>query len=156
MFAGDNGGYAEYLQNAKGDTVKVRAGDGVHFDTAGGDLIAREVLKQLNRLFDLTTWRTTQDVVTTYVALLRAVNVGGKNRLPMAELRATLDAHRLEDVSTVLQSGNVLFRSAETEQAAATTVGDAIEEAFGFRVGVVVRSAGELVGSRRPQSVPRS
>ena len=49
MFAGDDGGFAEYLQNAKGDTVKVRAGDGVHFDTAGGDLIAREVLKQLNQ-----------------------------------------------------------------------------------------------------------
>jgi len=57
MFAGDNGGFAEYLQNAAGDTVKVRAGDGVHFDTAGGDLIAREVLKQLNELFDLTSWR---------------------------------------------------------------------------------------------------
>ncbi len=57
MFAGDNGGFAEYLQNAKGDMVKVRAGDGVHFDTAGGDLIAREVLKQLNKLFDLTSWR---------------------------------------------------------------------------------------------------
>ncbi len=57
MFAGENGGFAEYMQNAKGDTVKVRTGDGVHFDTAGGDLIAREVLKQLNRLFDLTSWR---------------------------------------------------------------------------------------------------
>ncbi len=57
MFAGDNGGFVEYLENAKGDTVKVRAGDGVHFDTEGGDLIAREVLKQLNELFDLTSWR---------------------------------------------------------------------------------------------------
>ena len=37
--------------------MKVRAGDGVHFDAAGGDLIAREVLKQLNKLFDLTSWR---------------------------------------------------------------------------------------------------
>jgi hypothetical protein len=58
MFAGDNGGFVEYLDNAAGDTVKVRAGDGVHFDTGGGDLIAREVLKQLNQLFDLTSWRT--------------------------------------------------------------------------------------------------
>jgi hypothetical protein len=57
MFAGDDGGFAEYLQNDKGDTIKVRAGDGVHFDTAGGDMIAREVLKQLNTLFDLTSWR---------------------------------------------------------------------------------------------------
>jgi len=60
MFAGDTGGFAEYLENAKGDTVKVRAGDGVHFDTAGGDIIAREVLKQLNKLFDLTSWRNKQ------------------------------------------------------------------------------------------------
>ncbi len=57
MFAGENGGFSEYLENASGDPVKVRAGDGVHFDTAGGDLIAREVLKQLNELFDLTSWR---------------------------------------------------------------------------------------------------
>jgi hypothetical protein len=57
MFAGDTGGFVEYLENAKGDTVKVRAGDGVHFDTAGGDLIAREVMKQLNKQFDLTSWR---------------------------------------------------------------------------------------------------
>jgi hypothetical protein len=57
MFAGDTGGFVEYLENAKGDTVKVRAGDGVHFDPEGGDIIAREVLKQLNKEFDLTSWR---------------------------------------------------------------------------------------------------
>jgi hypothetical protein len=60
MFAGDDGGFAEYLENDKGDTVKVRAGDGVHFETAGGDMIAREVLKQLNLRFDLTSWRKQQ------------------------------------------------------------------------------------------------
>jgi hypothetical protein len=60
MFAGDDGGFAEYLQNDKGDTIKVRAGDGVHFEPAGGDLIAREVLKQLNIRFDLTSWRKQQ------------------------------------------------------------------------------------------------
>jgi len=59
MFAGDTGGFAEYLENAKGDKVKVRAGDGVHFDSEGGDIIAREVLKQLNTMFDLTSWRRT-------------------------------------------------------------------------------------------------
>ena len=57
MFAGNDGGFTEYLQNDKGDTIKVRAGDGVHFDTAGGEMIAREVLKQLNTAFDLTSWR---------------------------------------------------------------------------------------------------
>jgi len=57
MFAGDNGGYAEYLPNATGTLVKMRAGDGVHFERAGGDLIAREVLKALNKTYDLTSWR---------------------------------------------------------------------------------------------------
>jgi hypothetical protein len=57
MFAGDNGGFTEYLENGKGDSIKVRAGDGVHFDVAGGDMIAREVLRRLNTVFDLTSWR---------------------------------------------------------------------------------------------------
>ena len=61
MFAGNTGGFTEFLENAKGDTIKVRAGDGVHFDTAGGDMIAREVLKQLNATFDLTSWRRASD-----------------------------------------------------------------------------------------------
>ena len=57
MFAGDNGGYAEYLPNATGKLVKMRAGDGVHFEREGGDVIAREVLKALNKTYDLTSWR---------------------------------------------------------------------------------------------------
>jgi len=91
-------------------------------------------------------------VAEAYVALLRAVNVGGKNRLPMAELRAALSACGLERVSTVLQSGNVLFRSAESERVLAEQVGDAIEEAFGLRVDIVIRSAAELasVAGRNP------
>jgi hypothetical protein len=36
------------------------AGDGTHFDTAGGDMIAREVLRQLNKVYDLTSWRHKQ------------------------------------------------------------------------------------------------
>jgi uncharacterized protein (DUF1697 family) len=90
--------------------------------------------------------------MTPYVAFLRAVNVGGKNRLSMAELRTALTARGLEHVSTVLQSGNVLFHSAEPEHAAATTVGDTIEEAFGMSIGVVVRAAAELtaIADRNP------
>jgi uncharacterized protein len=59
MFAGDDGGYAEYLPNAAGNLVKVRAADGVHFEREGGDIIAREVLKALNKAYDLTSWRKT-------------------------------------------------------------------------------------------------
>ncbi len=56
-FASDTGGYTEYLEDTSGRLIKVRAADGVHFERAGGDMIAREVLRQLNRVFDLTSWR---------------------------------------------------------------------------------------------------
>jgi hypothetical protein len=51
------GGYAEYLPKPDGTLVKVRSGDGVHFEPAGGDIIARLVLKALNQRFDLTSWK---------------------------------------------------------------------------------------------------
>ena len=57
MFAGDDGGYAEFLPDGAGRLRKVRAGDGVHFERDGGDMIAREVLKVLNRAYDLTSWK---------------------------------------------------------------------------------------------------
>ena len=60
MFAGDDGGYTQDLPNGSGQLEKVRAGDGVHFERAGGDMIARIVLKELNKVFDLTSWRKKQ------------------------------------------------------------------------------------------------
>jgi len=56
-FAGDDGGYTEYLADPNGNLRKVRAGDGVHFESEGGDIVARDVLKTLNRAYDLTSWR---------------------------------------------------------------------------------------------------
>jgi hypothetical protein len=60
-FASDTGGYTEYLSQTDGSVTKVRAQDGVHFERAGGDMIAREVLKRLNKAFDLTSWRKAKD-----------------------------------------------------------------------------------------------
>ena len=57
FFAGDDGGYSEYLTNPSGTLVKMRADDGVHFERAAGDLIARKVLSLLNQRYDLTSWR---------------------------------------------------------------------------------------------------
>ncbi len=57
LFAGPDGGYAESVAGSTGGDVKVRASDGVHFERAGGDMIAREVLKALNQKFDLTSWK---------------------------------------------------------------------------------------------------
>ena len=85
--------------------------------------------------------------MTTYVAFLRGVNVGGKNRLPMAELREALTARGFAGISTMLQSGNVLLSSADSEGGVAASIGDAIEDAFGLRIGVVTRSAADLAAA---------
>ena len=61
FFAGDDGGYAQYVSDPSGKLVKMRADDGVHFERPAGDLIAREVLRRLNRRFDLTSWRNRSD-----------------------------------------------------------------------------------------------
>jgi uncharacterized protein (DUF1697 family) len=80
-----------------------------------------------------------------YVAFLRAVNVGGKNRLPMKDLAAMFGGAGCADVVTYIQSGNVVFRATE---ACAARVPAAVEKAvadrFAFRSPVVVRSAAEL------------
>ncbi|HUK44619.1 MAG TPA: DUF459 domain-containing protein [Gaiellaceae bacterium] len=57
LFAGPNGGYAEYLEDLAGNMVDVRAPDGVHLAPAGADIVARQVLKDLNVAYDLTSWR---------------------------------------------------------------------------------------------------
>jgi hypothetical protein len=51
------GAYAEYLPDEQGKLVDVRAPDGVHFENAGGDIVARQILKVLNKQFDLTSWK---------------------------------------------------------------------------------------------------
>lgn len=91
--------------------------------------------------------------MTTYVALLRGVNVGGHNRVPMAELRKALADKGFGDVRTYLQSGNAVFtsRSRPPEQLAAT-VHDAIAHDLGIDCAVLVRSGAELadVVARNP------
>jgi uncharacterized protein (DUF1697 family) len=83
--------------------------------------------------------------MSAYAALLRAVNVTGRNRVPMAELRVALEALGLEDVVTYVQSGNVVFRSPSgTAAELAAAIARQIDEVFGLRIGVVVRSKAEL------------
>jgi uncharacterized protein len=57
MLDSKQGGYAEYLRNASGRLVLMRARDGVHYQPAAGDLIARTILQRLNGVYDLTSWR---------------------------------------------------------------------------------------------------
>ena len=83
-------------------------------------------------------------LMTIYIALLRGVNVGGKNRIKMAELRRTLEELGLCQVQTYIQSGNVLFQSEDEEETLRKRIEHAIEVACGFPVTVVLRTAGEL------------
>jgi len=57
FFAGDDGGYSQYIADDTGKLVKMRADDGVHFERAAGDLIAETVLERLGERYDLTSWR---------------------------------------------------------------------------------------------------
>lgn len=83
--------------------------------------------------------------MTRYVALLRAVNVGGNNKVPMARLRELAEGLGYTDVATYVQSGNLVL-SAATKKAAdvETAVADAIRTDLGVDVAVVVRSRDEL------------
>ena len=80
-----------------------------------------------------------------YVALLRGINVGGHRRVPMQELREALTALPFRNVETYIQSGNVLFETrAGDEERLRARIENVIEEAFGFDVVVMVRSADEI------------
>jgi uncharacterized protein (DUF1697 family) len=84
----------------------------------------------------------------THVALLRGINVGGNNKVAMADLRDTVAALGHTGVSTYIQSGNVLFTArdgaAQDTAALAADLERAIAEAFGLRLRVVVLSREEL------------
>ena len=82
----------------------------------------------------------------TYVALLRAVNVGGTGKLPMSDLKALCERAGFARVETYIASGNVVFEAEATEAAVRTTLEAALAEYAGQPVGVLIRTAGELAG----------
>jgi len=82
--------------------------------------------------------------MTHYVALLRAVNVGGTGKLPMAELRAMAEAAGFTRVRTYIASGNLLFDSAFDEGAVKAALEAALAAYAGKPVGVIVRTAQEM------------
>ena len=83
--------------------------------------------------------------MASHVALLRGINVGGRNKVPMADLREVVASLGHTGVTTYIQSGNVLFSSAETDTAKlAAALEAAIAERFGIWASVVVLSRAEL------------
>src|SRR5215218_8748885 len=90
--------------------------------------------------------------MTSYVALLRAVNVGGTGKLPMADLKALCEAAGFQAVRTYIASGNVLFRSGVDEPAVKAALEARLLAYAGKPVGVLVRTAAEIaeVVARNP------
>ncbi len=82
--------------------------------------------------------------MTTYVALLRAVNVGGTGLLPMKDLAALCTGLGFANVRTYIQSGNVVLRSNLSEQRIRKVLEAALAERLGKPVDVMIRSASEL------------
>ncbi len=97
------------------------------------------------------------DSVTTFVALLRGINVGGNKRVPMAALRELLEGLGYLDVRTLLQSGNAVFSSAGKAGSLEKDIEVALSSRFGFDARVLVRTGAELAtvaaGNPWPEAV---
>ena len=82
--------------------------------------------------------------MSVHLALLRGVNVGGNNLLPMRALKAIFERAGGRDVETHIQSGNVIFAAESAPEAVAARAGAAIERDFGFKPAILCRSAARL------------
>lgn len=82
--------------------------------------------------------------MTEYVALLRAVNVGGTGKLPITTLGQMCETIGFERVKTYIASGNVVFRSDGSEDQVRSALEEQLQAYAGKRVGVIVRTASEI------------
>ncbi len=80
----------------------------------------------------------------SFVALLRAVNVGGTGRLPMSDLKAICEAIGFQSVRTYIASGNVVFRSEWSERGVKAALESHLQAYAGKPVGVAVRTAQQM------------
>ena len=96
----------------------------------------------------------------THIALLRGINVGGHNKLPMADLRDLFDQLGHTGVATYVQSGNVLFSPAGTsdEHTLVRAITAAIQDRFAYDVPVIVRTIEQLatVAAAHPYSAAQA
>lgn len=79
-----------------------------------------------------------------YVALLRGINVGGRNKVAMADLRDSFEEHGYGAVRTYIQSGNVLFETANAARSLEDEIEALLERRYGVPLVVVVRSHAQL------------
>ncbi|HVY64275.1 MAG TPA: DUF1697 domain-containing protein [Gammaproteobacteria bacterium] len=97
--------------------------------------------------------------MTVFISMLRAVNVGGTSRIRMEPLRTAYEAMGFRDVRSLLQSGNVLFRSSVRDRAQLSRrIGQELERRFGLEIEVVIRTLAELesIFERSPVLSPQA
>ena len=84
--------------------------------------------------------------LTKYIAFLRGINVGGHHKVPMAELRKVLETMSFHNVTTLLNSGNVIFETQSSEPAELSErVAEQLEKVFNFPVPTIVIPADSLI-----------
>jgi uncharacterized protein (DUF1697 family) len=82
--------------------------------------------------------------MSEWVALLRGINVGGKNLIKMADLKTCFEAGGFSRVATYIQSGNVLFTAAGSSAALCRRIEATLGKTFGYRASVVLRTRTQL------------
>ncbi len=82
--------------------------------------------------------------MTIYIAFLRGINVGGKNRIKMADLKSMFEAMGLWRVETYIQSGNIIFETEEKEEDLRIKIEQELKNNFSIVTNVILRSAQEL------------
>ena len=79
-----------------------------------------------------------------YIILLRGINVSGKNKIPMLDLRTLLNDLEYQNVQTYIQSGNIILESTFSKNETSQRINKSIKEKFGFDIPVIVRTIPEL------------
>lgn len=87
--------------------------------------------------------------MTIYVALLRGINVGGHNKIKMAELREVLEKAGCKQVQTYIQSGNVILASDLDADSLQDLIEKEINSAFGLNIPVIIRSGADFTAILR-------
>jgi uncharacterized protein (DUF1697 family) len=87
--------------------------------------------------------------VGTYIAMVRSINVGGRNRVSMADLSAVVSSLGFGDVATYVQSGNLVFTGPGTPAAVSAAIEDRIAADLSLTVPVIVRTKSQLKGVLR-------
>jgi uncharacterized protein (DUF1697 family) len=79
-----------------------------------------------------------------YLALLRGINVGGRNKVEMSRLKTVFESSGCTAVRTYINSGNVVFEHRRSRARLPTALEGAFDAEFGFRAGMILRDAGEV------------